>query len=217
MKKYFFVFVLAGWISTYAQDNGFSAAYNRKFSLFNLLPDTKHEIIFLGNSMTDGCEWAELFQNPRIKNRGISGDTTKGILYRLSEVTRSAPDKVFLLIGINDLAIGVPREILFENICKIATQIRKDSPRTRVYLQSMLPVNDSLRSSPIKKDEEIIWVNKRVQEWATQSDFTFIDLYSHFVVPGTCLLNPSYTNDGGHFKGEAYRIWAEILKPYVRK
>ena len=67
------------------------------------MPDTPNEIIMLGNSITDGCEWSELFQNSNIKNRGISGDITEGVLYRLDEVTRSKPAKVFLLIGINDL------------------------------------------------------------------------------------------------------------------
>ncbi|HBL75899.1 MAG: hypothetical protein A2W90_10815 [Bacteroidetes bacterium GWF2_42_66] len=217
MKTYLFFIVLFVCINGYGQSNGFSASYNRKVSMFKQLPDTRHEIIFLGNSLTAGAEWAELLQNPKVKNRGISGDTTKGILYRLSEVTSSSPDKVFLLIGLNDLATGVAKEKVFENICKIAEQIRKDSPRTKVFIQSMLPVNDPLRESPIKKDDEIVWVNGQVKEWCSQNNFTFIDLYNHFVIPGSQLLNPVHTNDGGHFTGEAYQIWAGIIKDYVKR
>ena len=72
-----------------AQDNNFSTYYNQRLTLFEKLPDTPNEIIMLGNSITDGCEWSELFQNPNFKNRGISGDINEGFLYRLDEVKRS--------------------------------------------------------------------------------------------------------------------------------
>ena len=54
--------------------------------------------------------WAEFFQNSNIKNRGISGDITEGILYRISEITESQPLQVFLMIGTNDLAKGKTKE-----------------------------------------------------------------------------------------------------------
>ena len=45
---------------------------------YDHLPDTRNEIIFLGNSITDGAEWFELFDNKRCHNRGISADVTEG-------------------------------------------------------------------------------------------------------------------------------------------
>ena len=49
--------------------------YNlQRRSLFEVLPVYSSDIVFLGNSITDGCEWAELFNNRHVKNRGISGD-----------------------------------------------------------------------------------------------------------------------------------------------
>ena len=53
--------------------------------------------------------WSEIFQNPNIKNRGISGDVTEGILYRINEITESQPLQVFLMIGTNDLAQGLTK------------------------------------------------------------------------------------------------------------
>ena len=44
--------------------------YQRR-SLFEVLPVLSSDIVFLGNSITDGCEWAELFNNRHVKNRGI--------------------------------------------------------------------------------------------------------------------------------------------------
>ena len=47
--------------------------YNlQRRSLFEVLPVYSSDIVFLGNSITDGCEWAELFNNRHVKNRGIS-------------------------------------------------------------------------------------------------------------------------------------------------
>ena len=100
-------------------DSIFNTYYHQRYSLFKSMPNanatisnaaasvSKRDIIFLGNSINDGSEWYELFNDIRIKNRGISGDMTPGILHRLKEVTNRKPAKVFLMIGINDLGRGV--------------------------------------------------------------------------------------------------------------
>ncbi len=223
MKKNCFLrqlFVLALVICSLisvGQDNKFGTYYNQRLTLFEKLPDTKGEIIFLGNSITDGCEWSELLGNPNVKNRGISGDTTEGVLFRLNEVTRSNPSKVFLLIGINDLSRGVSKDTVFSNICKIADRIRKDSPKTKVYIQSILPVNDSfgLFKNHTNKTDEVLWVNAQLKAWCVKENVGFIDLYSRFKLPDGEKMNPKYTNDGLHLLGEGYLLWAEIIKPYL--
>ena len=57
--------------------------YDQRELLFESLPTSENDIIFLGNSITDGGEWNELFQNANCKNRGISADVTEGVLNRL--------------------------------------------------------------------------------------------------------------------------------------
>lgn len=89
-----------------AQEQKHSTFYYQRATLFETLPTSKSDIIFLGNSITNGGEWAELLGNPHAKNRGISGDTTQGVLDRLSTITKGKPSKIFLLIGTNDLSRG---------------------------------------------------------------------------------------------------------------
>ena len=89
-----------------AQEQKHSTFYYQRATLFEVLPTSKSDIIFLGNSITNGGEWAELLGNPHAKNRGISGDTTQGVLDRLSTITKGKPSKIFLLIGTNDLSRG---------------------------------------------------------------------------------------------------------------
>lgn len=208
-----FTFVFCSLISL-GQENKFGTYYNQRLTLFEKLPDTKGEIIFLGNSITDGCEWFELLGNLNVKNRGISGDTTEGVLFRLNEVIRSKPAKVFLLIGINDLSRGVSKDTVFSNIYKITAKILKDSPKTKVYIQSILPVNDSfgLFKGHTNKTDEVIWVNAHLKDWCAKKNVGFIDLYSHFKMSDSEKMNPKYTNDGLHLLGDGYLLWAEIIK-----
>ena len=62
-------------------------AYALKTGQFRSYPNSRKDIIFLGNSITAGTDWSELLGNPHARNRGISGDITFGILGRLDEVT----------------------------------------------------------------------------------------------------------------------------------
>ena len=221
MRQIFFalLLLLINIVQLTAQDNNFSTYYNQRLTLFEKLPDTPNEIIMLGNSITDGCEWSELFQNPNIKNRGISGDITEGVLYRLDEVTRSNPAKVFLLIGINDLAQNIPADIVFQNICKIASNIIKSSPSTEVYIQSILPVNPSFTkfSNHVSKTKEVMDINEKLNGWCIKNNIEFIDLFSSFTDDKSNYLNPDFTNDGLHLTAKGYLSWTEIIDSHIKK
>jgi len=209
-------FLLLSFISL-AQTSKYGTFYEQRKSLFEILPDTKNEIVFLGNSITNGCEWSELFQNPNVKNRGISGDVTQGVLDRLDEVTLAKPAKVFLLIGINDLSRNVPKDSVFYNICKIADNIRVASPKTKIYIQSILPVNDvyGLFKNHTNKIPEIKWINENLVKVCKDKGYTVVDLFSRFKNTNDDKMNPKYSNDGLHLLGSGYLLWAEIIKPLL--
>lgn len=228
MKKYFFselilclMIVTGPAISAQVKlpaypDSLFSTYYHQRVSLFNALPQTKDDIIFLGNSITDGGEWSELFNDINIKNRGISGDITAGVLYRLNELVKRKPAKIFLLIGTNDLARGISTDSLLVNILLIADYVKQESPSTHLYVQSILPVNKLFGkfSSHTKNDEQIRLVNKQLKENAIKKGYTYVDLYTSFAdEKGN--LKEKFTNDGLHLKGEAYLLWKHIVYPYV--
>jgi len=202
---------------TNAQTSKYSTFYDQRKSIFEVLPQTKNEIVFLGNSITNFCEWTELFQNSNVKNRGISGDVTQGVLDRLDQITRVKPAKVFLLIGINDLSQNISKDTVFDNICKIAANIRAASPKTKVYIQSILPVNIQfgLFKNLLNKTPDIVWVNLNLARFCKENGYTFIDLFAHFKNSGDDKMNPKYTNDGLHLLGPGYLLWAEIIKPLL--
>ncbi len=209
--------ILLSTMQALSQEQRFGTYYQQRKTLFELMPNTKNEIIFLGNSITDGGEWSELFQNRHVKNRGISGDITEGVLYRLEEVTESKPAKVFILIGVNDLARGISNDTVYANICRIASLIFEQSPKTTVYIQSILPVNPDFGkfTGHCSKTEDILWINKQLAQWCKHKPAEFIDLFLHFKNTTNNHMNPSFTNDGLHLTGKGYLHWANIIRPYL--
>ena len=190
----------------------YSPYYFHRVDHFEKLPDTDNEIFFLGNSISDGCEWSEIFGDLRFKNRGISGDITDGILYRLNQITRCKPKQVFLMIGINDLARGRSVDYVVNNHLKIYNKIEKESPLTEVIVQSLLPVNNryGLFSSHTNKGDSILEINKQLKSICRDRGYVFVDLFSKMVnVDGK--LRDDLSVDGIHLNGLGYLIWKKEI------
>ena len=196
----------------------YSPYYFHRLDHFEKLPDTENEIFFLGNSISDGCEWSELFGDLRFKNRGISGDITDGILYRLYQITRCKPSQVFLMIGINDLAQGKSVEYIVNNHLKIYDRIEKESPSTQIIVESLLPVNDvyKLFSSHTNKGGSVLEINKKLKVICEQRGYNYVDLFSQ-MVNDKGKLRKDISADGLHLNGLGYRIWKQEILNLIDK
>ncbi|TAN13050.1 MAG: beta-N-acetylhexosaminidase [Chitinophagaceae bacterium] len=223
--KIFFVlaFFVSLWDISFAQislphypDSLFSTYYWQRVTQFRLLPYTQNDIIFLGNSITDGGEWVEMFQNKHVLNRGISGDVTTGVLNRLGDIVERKPAKVFLLIGINDLARGVPPDTVLKNELLIVRLIHQYSPATKVYVQSMFPVNPAKHIFPthVNKRADITYINQHLKSFADSFGYVYVDVYDA-LKDSKGHLDLRYTNDGLHLLGPGYMVWKHVVFPYV--
>lgn len=198
---------------------------DHRFSSFSLLPQYESEdIVFIGNSITNMMNWDELFVGKKnIYNRGTSGAFTDEILENLDVLLKGNPGKVFLMIGTNDLGAAgeefAPSKVS-ERIKEIVVRIKEKSPSTEVYFQSILPTKKGERTQ--EKTEE---TNSRVKEWidAAQLDgVKYIDLYSSFVDDKGDIANfstsseeESLSYDGLHLTQKGYKLWADIISPYI--
>ena len=182
--------------------------YDQRELLFESLPTSGSDIIFLGNSITDGGEWCELFGNANCKNRGISGDITLGVLNRLETITKGQPAMVFLMIGTNDMDRGFSNDTIAMNVRKIVQRIKAESPRTKIIVQSILPTNDcyGLFTGHTKRWRDVALVNDMLKTMTEEEDVTYLDLYS-LMANEEGKMSAEYSNDGLHLNGEGYKVW----------
>jgi lysophospholipase L1-like esterase len=200
------------WDSTYRPNN-----YAVRAEQFRSFPNASTDIIFLGNSITDFTDWNELLQLKEARNRGISGDITFGVLERLDEVTEGKPAKVFILIGINDISRNIPDSVILDNYKKMIWRIKKESPKTKIYFNTLLPVNNTFTArSHFNKDEHIQYINEELKKSGKKENITIIDIHPLFL-DADKRLDKKYTYDGLHLNAEGYRRWAAILKPLLNQ
>ena len=180
----------------------------RRISFFDSFPVNPTDVVFLGDSITQAGEWAELFPDLAVKNRGIGGDTTSGLLERLHQVSSGQPSAVFINIGTNDLTHGPEqRRISYLQYQEIVVTMQKESPSTRIYLQSLLP-----RSSHFRAEVEAF--NDEIQRLAKEVGVTYIDMYTHFMHSDVSIAD-KFSNDELHLNGEGYVLWQSLLQPYL--
>ena len=119
--------------------------YIERIAEFKANPLQFGDIVFIGNSITEqGGDWGQRFNNPKVKNRGISGDVSAGVINRLAEICYYKPEKVFIKIGINDLFHNeLTPEYIANNIKLIVDKIHLESPETKIYVQTILPSRDN--------------------------------------------------------------------------
>ncbi|RAJ86004.1 lysophospholipase L1-like esterase [Chitinophaga dinghuensis] len=189
--------------------------YDSRLAYFKGLPDTKNEIIFLGNSITHWGDWAELTGNPHVRNRGIAGDISYGILARMDEVLSSQPAKIFLMIGVNDIGRKIPLALTLQNYRRILAITRSVSPTTKIYIQSVLPINESIinRDYYTGTNEEIRTMNAAVKALAVEQQIPFINLYD-LLADKDGQMPAAYTYDGIHLTAAAYIRWTNYLRQH---
>lgn len=194
----------------------YNSFYYQRASLFDSLPVDSDDIIMLGNSLTNGCEWHELLDNPNVKNRGITSDVIQGVYDRLGPIIEGRPAKIFLMIGVNDISHDLGADSIAAAYTALIRHIRESLPDTKLYVQSCLPINISYNQflRMADKEQTIRDVNSQVSVMAEPLGFTWIDLYSRFV-DADGHMKKELTNDGLHLLGEGYLLWRDSILPYI--
>lgn len=215
--------ILAGAVLAFATCSATPAFSHSKYweqrvTLFNIIPVEPGDIVFLGNSITDGGEFTELFDNPAIKNRGIISDVISGVRDRLYQVTDHAPSKIFLLIGINDVSHNLSAGKIAADYEELVREIREKSPQTTLYIQSVMPINNDFgRYKNLKgKEKVVVELNKKLVDIAERNGAVYVDLWDALADPATGKLRREFTNDGLHLLGKGYDAWADAIRHLVK-
>ena len=168
----------------------------------------KGAVVFLGDSITQG--WSDLaatFPNLKVANRGIGGDVTRGVLFRLKEdVLDLEPVAVVLLIGTNDIGNGGDPEDAANNIKMILDALEKSNPKMPIIVCKVMPGKEAVARNTQKLNalvDRLVRDDRQVIPCNTWSIYAADD--------GTCyrgefpdLLHPNKVG---------YAKWAVALKP----
>jgi len=186
--------------------------YIHRTTLFSMYGSGGGCVVFLGDSITEMCEWQEFFPEIRIINRGISGDSTAGVLNRLDQIIGLNPEKIFLTIGVNDLQRHYPMDEVISNIREIILKL-SGSTGAIIFLQSILPVREMMLQTGIK-NSTIDEVNASLAVMARELNIQFLDNNALLKdISGNLSLD--FTSDGLHLNGYAYARWAMNIKEKV--
>lgn len=170
-------------------------------------------VVFTGDSLTGG--WKELatsFPKLKVANRGVGGDTSRGILFRLQEdVVDLHPKAVVITAGANDLsAHGEPANTIF-NISAMVDMLRKQDPKVAIVICTIPPqtIAGSVDVPGARQD-----LRARIQAFAAGKErIVALDLFPLFALPDgkpdPALFNKDlvHPNEAGHVK------WAAALTP----
>ena len=212
--------VLSGVCGMEAQEKyEYNEFYYQRSSHFEMLPVDSGDIVFLGDSQTNGCEWHEMLGNPNVKNRGISSDVIQGFADRVQPIIDGRPAKLFILGGVNDISHDLTPDSIATAMRNLIVKVRRGTPATKVYLQSLLPIDNSFRryKAMTGKESVIVETNKLLKKVAEETGATWIDLYSRMVDPATGNMRKGLTNDGLHLLGAGYAVWRDAVLPYVEE
>ena len=176
---------------------------------FAALPVAADRVVFLGDSITAGGYWDEWFPEFASINRGIDGNTVGDVLGRLDTAIHS-PRLVSLLIGTNDLSgLGRSRDPaeIAAQVRELVTRIRTAAPTAKLLINSVAP-----RSAFFA--ERIRVLNQHYRQIASEVAADYVDLWPA-MANSDGAIHKALTTDGIHFTGAGYRVWAEILRPYL--
>ncbi len=171
-------------------------------------------VVFVGDSITQGWQAGlqAAFPGVKVANRGINGDTTRGVLLRLQEdVLVLEPAAVVLLIGTNDLEEGATPETIAGDLKLVLAAMKRHNPSMPVILCQVFPSSaarqrpadqikavNALYLAAVKNDRQVI----PLDTWRLFADANGDALATEF----PDLLHPNQA---------AYAKWASALRPLL--
>ncbi len=188
----------------------------------------KHgQTVLLGDSITEIFNSYELFYDfsqksgQAVYNRGISGDTSDRLLERLkSNALNIEPRNLVVLVGTNDIGLGLPQEYTVENIKRILSVTRELCPNTNIVLQAVYPVNkhmsfESMQMVGSRKNKDILALNETLYTLARDSGAFWLDL-TDALSDKKGRLAKEYCYDGLHLNAQGFKVVAEGVIPCLK-
>ncbi len=183
----------------------------------------KTDIIFLGNSITQGIAgnrphvtykpgleaFTAAFAGYSWIAAGISGDRTQHVLWRLQQgqYKKAAPRFLVLTIGVNNYPDQSAAETA-AGIRSILQWLQQHLPKTKVILIGPLPAGNTAT-----EDRRLFYnaVQDRIR-LICQPGVFYLPMDKYYIRPDGSLDPELYSSDGIHLLEKGYMKWAQVLK-----
>lgn len=176
-----------------------------------------NSILFVGDSITEFNPIDELISSTLpVYNRGIRGLTSLQLLNHINDQIVDVQARfIFLMIGVNDLKTRTPKET-FRTILEIIKKVKKDCPNSTLFLQAVLPINEShkfKRSNTGRSNHSICQLNQLLK---TIDGVIWLDFHD-ILCDNHKQLAHDYTVDGVHLTVSAYHLLAQKLQDMINE
>ncbi|TWU48152.1 GDSL-type esterase/lipase family protein [Rubripirellula reticaptiva] len=189
--------------------------WNKRRSTFaDRVEQDQGAIVFFGDSITQG--WGDDFGgrfddlDVNVANRGISGDTTRGMLLRIDdEVIALDPAAVVMLMGTNDLEEHADAETIASNVGLMVDKLNQHDPEMPIVLCLVMPSSES-KSRPAA---EIKIINAALADLVRgNATVTVVDTWTLFANKDGDAKKEEFP-DLLHPNGAGYAKWKSALIP----
>jgi lysophospholipase L1-like esterase len=208
------IFLLVSLTSLFAQTRERSEHWHNRIQQFEVEMSSMGEVdlVFLGNSITEGFDLSHYFPEYKTANRGIVADHMDGLMERLDNSALALqPKKLFLMIGINDIGDKRDDKYLKAMFVTLVDTLITSLPETDIYLLSLLPTTPRWKNCP---PDQIKRINGFLAELALEKGVVFVNLYPYFL-GDMHYLNQDLTRDGLHPNQAGYDLMARKIKPFL--
>lgn len=196
------------------------ASINKNKLLNSKIQD--ENIVFFGDSITEGYNVKEFFDEYRVVNSGISGNTTKDLIDRIdSDLYDYNPSMVIIQIGTNDIRAEIKDEDIIKNLKKIIKSIRKNRKNASILIESIYPINREIDKeywkdvNPDYTNNHIIKVNKMIMKLCKEEHIKYINAYTS-LLDDNKTLKAIYSQEGLHLTDLGYYKVTKVIKEYLK-
>ena len=163
----------------------------------------RKSVIFLGDSI---MQWMPIEMQDTFLNLSVSGETTETLLNRVKQLNHLNPEKIFLMVGVNDLAFRFKMKQIVSNYEKILDELIRLVSNENVFCISLLPSDEH-----IVENEKICFMNRRIKCICESFKVKYMDIYSKFLDEENNI-DDSYKFDLFTMNEKGYRLLNRSIK-----
>lgn len=185
------------------------------------LPQSQRQVVFMGNSITEGwvSQHPDFFSRNGYVGRGISGQTTYQMLLRFcDDVIALHPKAVVINGGTNDIAQNnhtYVEDRTYYNLTAMCQLARENG--IKVILTSVTPCDHyPWRPKLHNVAGKIRSLNERLAKYARKHKITFVD-YHAAMADGNGAMLPGLSKEGCHPTARGYDVMEELIDRAIRK